>query len=236
VREFDLKEFTIGILGGMGTYATINVFHQYADLFQAQKEWDRPRVIIDNRCTMPSRVRAFLYHENEEELVDSMVGSLVGLVGMGCSHIILACNTAHIFLPHIYRLNPELENYICDAIEICVNEISKTGIKRILLLASEGTIESGIYQRKLASKGITCVVPSIEQYSNIRICIEAVKQNRFSEEIEEIFIKLFQEETNCILGCTELPILFDKYNAGLSTKNIYDPIYLALKEIKEEFK
>ena len=54
----------IGVLGGMGTYATINLFNQYAEMFPAEKEWERPRIIIDNRCTMPSRVRAYLYDEN----------------------------------------------------------------------------------------------------------------------------------------------------------------------------
>ena len=67
------KDYTIGVLGGMGTYATIHLFQQYAEIFEAEKEWDRPRMIIDNRCTMPSRVRAFLYNENVDKLVDEMV-------------------------------------------------------------------------------------------------------------------------------------------------------------------
>lgn len=62
------EEFVIGVLGGMGTYATINFFEQYADIFRGEKEWDRPRIIIDNRCTMPSRVRAYLYNEKKKNL------------------------------------------------------------------------------------------------------------------------------------------------------------------------
>ena len=58
--------YVIGVLGGMGTYATIHLFKQYADVFPAEKEWERPRIIIDNRYTMPSRVRAFLYKEKVE--------------------------------------------------------------------------------------------------------------------------------------------------------------------------
>ena len=63
------KPYAIGVLGGMGTYATIHLFRQYAEMFPAEKEWDRPRIIIDNRCTMPSRVRAALYGENRERLI-----------------------------------------------------------------------------------------------------------------------------------------------------------------------
>ena len=60
------KEMVVGILGGMGSYATVDFFRRLIEAFPAEKEWDRPRVIIDNNCTMPSRVRAILYHENEE--------------------------------------------------------------------------------------------------------------------------------------------------------------------------
>lgn len=97
------KEFCIGILGGMGTYATVNLFKQYADVFNAIKEWDRPRIIIDNRCTMPSRVRAFLYNENREKLIFEMTDSINNLIRSGATHIILACNTSHLFLDEILR-------------------------------------------------------------------------------------------------------------------------------------
>ena len=42
-----MKNFNIGVLGGMGTYATIHLFKQYAEVFPAEKEWERPRIIID---------------------------------------------------------------------------------------------------------------------------------------------------------------------------------------------
>jgi hypothetical protein len=32
---------------------------------------------------MPSRVRAFLYHENSEKLIDEMADSIAGLLKMG---------------------------------------------------------------------------------------------------------------------------------------------------------
>ena len=74
------SKFVIGVLGGMGTYATIHLFQQYAEIFPANKEWDRPRIIIDNNCTMPSRVRAFLYNENADLLVKQMTDSIYNLI------------------------------------------------------------------------------------------------------------------------------------------------------------
>ena len=43
-----MSELTIGVLGGMGTYATIYAFKQYAEIFYAVKEWERPSIILSN--------------------------------------------------------------------------------------------------------------------------------------------------------------------------------------------
>lgn len=80
-----MENLNIGVLGGMGTYATIHLFKQYAEIFPAKKEWDRPRIVIDNRCTMPSRVRAFLYNENVDQLVCEMADSMQYLTDAGCN-------------------------------------------------------------------------------------------------------------------------------------------------------
>lgn len=229
------KEFVIGVLGGMGTYATIHLFRQYAEIFPAEKEWDRPRIIIDNRCTMPSRVRAFLYHENVDRLVGEMSESMQGLIRSGCNRILLACNTSHLFLPQIYKELPELEQFVVPLIDCCAEQIESDGIEDVFLLASEGTIESGIYQDALAKKNVRCRVPKQEEYAKLRECIEAVKQNRYSAQVEDTFLGLVNRCDVCILGCTELPVLYEKYRERITSKKTYDPVLLGLNKLKKEF-
>lgn len=230
-----MKEYTIGILGGMGTYATIHLFQQYAKVFPAVKEWERPRIIIDNRCTMPSRVRAFLYHEKVEQLVDEMTDSMNHLVECGCNRIILACNTSHLFLPQIYKRAPKLEEKVINIIDNCVSKIKEKNIDEVFLIGSEGTIESKIYQNVLNQEEINCIVPAKEEYSMIRECIEAVKQNVYSEKIKEYFLDLVERYDACILGCTELPILYENYKKFIECKDIFDPLLLAVEKLKEEY-
>lgn len=230
-----MKNFTIGVLGGMGTYATVHLFKEYADVFSAEKEWDRPRIIIDNRCTMPSRVRAFLYEENVEQLVSEMSESMDQLVNSGATRIILACNTSHLFLPNIFDKSPQIKDKVISIIETCVNKIHQEKLRSVFLLASEGTIESKIYQNALAEVGIDCIVPSVDDYEKLRECIEAVKQNKYSDEVKNIFVDLMNQYESCILGCTELPILYDMYKNEISTKNVFDPLYLTVLELKKEY-
>ena len=230
-----MENLNIGVLGGMGTYATIHLFKQYAEIFPAEKEWDRPRIVIDNRCTMPSRVRAFLYNENVDQLVAEMADSMQYLTDAGCNRIILACNTSHLFLPQIYQKVPEIEGKVVNIIHTCVEKISKDDIRQVYLLGSEGTIESGIYQNALEKRGIKCVVPERSEYGLLRECIEAVKQNKYTDAVEENFLKLLEGHNNCILGCTELPIMYEKYREHISSRNIYDPLLLGLKKIRSEY-
>ena len=201
--------FVIGVLGGMGTYATIHLFKQYADVFPAEKEWDRPRIIIDNRCTMPSRVLAFLRHIKEDELVEQMSDSMRHLTEAGATRIILACNTSHL-------------EKVVHIIRACVDRIKADGKKTVYLLGSEGTIDSHIYQDALAAEGIECLVPAPEEYADLRECIEAVKQDKYTEEAKKLFLGLVNRYDACILGCTELPILYEKYADQVTCRKIYE--------------
>ena len=229
------EEFTIGVLGGMGTYATIHLFQQYAEVFPAVKEWDRPRMIIDNRCTMPSRVRALLYNENRDELVSDMAGSIRFLIQGGAQWIVLACNTSHLFLEDVYQIVPEARNKVLNIIDACVDEIKNHDVTEVSLLATEGTIISGVYNKKLEEVGIKCILPSEKDYSGLRECIEAVKQNKYDENVYKLFASFVNRRSSCILGCTELPILYEKSKHLIHAKDIYDPLWIALNRIHDKY-
>ena len=229
------KKFMIGVLGGMGTYATIHLFKQYAEIFKAEKEWDRPRIIIDNNCTMPSRVRALLYNENTDFLIEEMVDSIRNLIQIGADSIILGCNTAHVFLDRVYEVIPEARQYIVNIIDVCIAELAEQGVKSVYLLATEGTILSNVYNRKLKDAGIECETPEEQEFFKLRQCIEAVKQNRYPATTQDMFAELVSRGDVCVLGCTELPILYQRYRKSLGDNDVYDPLYLALCKVKEKY-
>ncbi|MBR6887194.1 MAG: aspartate/glutamate racemase family protein [Selenomonadaceae bacterium] len=233
------KPFIVGALG-VGTCATINFFEQWAKVFPAEKEWDRPRIIIDNNCTMPSRVRALLYNENVELLVEQMTDSIRLLINAGCSKILIACNTAHVFLEAIYKKFPEARNYIVDLIENCAAHLQSRGVKKVFLMASEGTILSGVYQEKLQAKGIECTAPPPEDFPIVRSFIEAVKQDKYTAEVKNSFVDFVNRNRltgggDYILGCTELPVMYEKCSGRLGGMNFYDPMIIVLEKLRAEF-
>lgn len=152
----------------------------------------------------------------------------------GCTRIILACNNSHLFLNKIYEVIPEIKGII-HIIDNCENTIKMDGVESVYLLGSEGTIESHIYQNALEAVDIKCVVPKAQEYGLLRECIEAVKQNKYDEHIKGIFLNLVCRHDTCILGCTELPILYEKYRNEIKCSHIYDPLFLALLKLKGEY-
>lgn len=232
----------IGIVGGMGSYATASFFKRLIDAFPVEKEWERPRIIIDNRCTMPSRVRAILYKEQIEELGQLLSDSVKNLINSGATKIVLACNTSHHFLPYIYNNVPESKGKIINIIDETCCEIIKQNKTSITLLASEGTIECGIFEEYIkkrdTSGNITFNYPSGEDFKLQREVIESVKQNCICDEDIDKLIYLINSSKGdiVILGCTEFPIAFERIKSGKINKQVIDPLECAIKRILKDIR
>ena len=70
-KEITDRETTIGILGGMGPYATNFFFKRILDLTPVKMDKDHFHTIIDNNVKIPSRTRAVKY--NEQSPVNDIV-------------------------------------------------------------------------------------------------------------------------------------------------------------------
>lgn len=229
----------IGILGGMGSYATLHFFEMVLKAFPAQKEWDRPRILIDNRCTMPSRVLAVLEGVKYDQLVEELTDSVRSLIRSGATKIILACNTSHCFLKDIYANVSEAEGKIVSIIDACCGEIAAAGESEVSLIASEGTIQSGVFAQGLEPHGVVVRSPENEQYLMQRELIEAVKQDQITDAVVEKFIELVKSFAGdaLILGCTEFPVLFSRVPEGtFGNIRIYDPLECAIRVLQRECK
>ena len=225
----------IGVLGGMGSYATLHFFEELLKAFPAQKEWDRPRILVDNRCTMPSRVLAALEGVKRTELIEQLCDSVSSLIRAGATRIVLACNTSHCFLPDIYEGVPEARGRIIGIIDACCREIAEAGEKSVSLIASEGTIQSGIFAKELERYGVAVRVPEGGQYLMQRELIEAVKQNNITADTLRAFAALaasFSGEA-LVLGCTEFPVLYSRLpQEAFADIRVYDPLSSAIGVLK----
>lgn len=237
------EEYTdnvIGIMGGFGSYATLNFFEQVLDSFPAEKEWERPRVLIDNYCTLPSRVRCILYGERKPEIVEGMSNSIRNLINAGAKKIIITCNTAHYFLDDVYDNVPESKGVIINIIEELAIKLNEDNVSEVSLIASEGTLISNLYQNTFEKYGIKVNAPGEDDFPKLRDFIEVVKQNKpIDSDVKRKFINLIKEQKNdtVVLGCTEFPVIYKYVKNEIKSENIsiYDPLDVAILKIKEDF-
>ncbi|MBR5964533.1 MAG: aspartate/glutamate racemase family protein [Treponema sp.] len=232
----------IGILGGMGSYATLDFFNRVLNFFPCEKEWERPRVLIDNNCVMPSRVRAILYNENVEELKSALYESVKGMLSTKLSdggklYIVIGCNTAHNYLGYLKERLPQA-NFV-DIIDACADDLEKRGVKEVSVLATEGTVATKIYNDYFDKRGIRIFYrDSEDEQKQVRYLIECVKQNKMTDDAKKQFACLINScvTDNVILGCTELPVLWNTMDKGVVNKTVFDPLECALFKLKDMLK
>ena len=138
---------------------------------------------------------------------------------MGATHIGVPCNSAHAFLRQAladgtWPLRPP----IVDMIDRTADAVAAGGITVAGILATTGTIASGLYQRALEERGIRVVVPAAEQGEQELLVMEAIygsdgikaghttgRPRQLAEEAARRLVA--RGALGLVLGCTELPLV-----------------------------
>ena len=92
----------LGILGGMGPLATVDLFEKIVTMTDAGCDNDHIRIYIDCNSSIPDRTAAIL--NGGADPLPQMTDSLRKLEACGADVIIMPCNTAHHFLPRLQAL------------------------------------------------------------------------------------------------------------------------------------
>ncbi|MCI8464242.1 MAG: amino acid racemase [Lachnospiraceae bacterium] len=202
---------TIGIVGGMGPLATSDLFRKIVEITDAASDQEHVRVCIDNNTEIPDRTAAIL--KGGKDPVPEMVKSAVRLQGMGADVLIMPCNTAHYFYD---RLTPFVDTPFLNMIEETAKEIKRRGIKKVGLLATDGTCQSGVYKTVFDAMGIEMCAPSpVHQSAVMDVIYKGVKAGNLSMDLTGFYgamEELFADGAEVlVLGCTELPVAFDLF-------------------------
>lgn len=208
---------TIGIIGGMGPLATADLFKKIVLNTRANTDQEHIKVLIDNNTEIPDRTSAIIH--NEKNPVPQLIKSAVLLWAMGAEILVMPCNTAHYFYSEVQK---NVEIPILNMIELTYNALLQKGIKKAGLLATEGTIKSGIYQNTFKDSGIELIVPDGEELTAIMDLIYAgVKAGKRDYDVTSVKkvmdCMLERGAETLILGCTELPVAMEMYKLDYNT-------------------
>lgn len=207
-----MSEQKLGILGGMGPQAT-QVFYQFVlDRTDAAKDQEHLPALILSDTGMPDRTAAIL-SGHSEELYQRLLADARLLETCGCTAIAIPCNTSHYFVD---RLQGEVSVPIIHMIREAAAALAAQGKKRPGILATDGTIQSGLYQKECAAVGLEAVAPDADTQTLVMsIIYDEIKQGEQGsrEKFAQIDRAIRAAGCDCaILACTELSV-FATYHA-----------------------
>ncbi len=217
----------IGVLGGMGPAATGDLFMKIIEQSPAETDQDHIPVVIYSDPRVPDRTEALLY--GGEDPVPWLINGAIHLEQMGATFIVIPCNTAHAFLD---RLAPRINVPILSMLETAADAIADNYplVRRVGLLATTGTISSGIYQEALRRRGLDVIVPddALQEHC-VMPAIRAVKANSRHESVRSRLVEAadFLEKRGAhviLAACTEIPVM-------LSASDINIPLVDATAEL-----
>lgn len=232
-----MSQKTIGILGGMGPEATIDLFSKIVKGTEARRDQDHLRVLIDNNPKIPDRTLAIL--GKGPSPLPLLIECGKKLERMGAQFLIIPCVTAHHFHHDLQR---RLKVPVLHVVEETKRYLllHHKGIHRIGLLATTGTIRTGLFQRVFTESPIELIVPSpetqerkvMEAIYGVR-GIKAIGPSSCSKRlVRQAARELIRKGAEAVIaGCTEIPLVLKDGDLPVP---VVDPLWVLAKAAVEK--
>lgn len=215
----------IGLLGGMGPEATVELMRRVVKRTPARDDDDHISMLVDNNPQVPSRIAAIVCGTGESPLPE-LRRMAKRLEAAGATVLAIACNTAHYYVPQIAEaVNvPLLDMIVLSADEVLARSPKH---RRVGVLASTAVISLGLYEQALAQRGITAAFPCPNHQIELMAVIRAVKAGDTGSEQREAFrtvaLELARTQIDQLLiACTELSIIADALGADVPAIDAMD--------------
>lgn len=202
-----MRKNILGVIGGLGPIATAHFMELVIAMTDAKTDQENAHMIVYNFPSIPDRT-GYILGSNLKSPLPGLKSVGQALVRQKVSCIAIPCVTAHYFHKELQSTIPvPILNGVVETVKL----LKEQGIKKVGIMATDGTIRSQLLARELDLAGILPVIPSPERQADVmHLIYENVKAGKSAEM--DRFRKVQQELTDCgaeviILGCTELSII-----------------------------
>jgi len=212
----------LGVIGGLGPMATAYFMQLVTSMTDAATDQEHLRMVVYSAPDIPDRTRYILGKSSESPLPGILDAGLK-LKSIGAEVIAIPCVTAHYFQQEIEQ---GLGVHTLNAVSGTTEMLAEHGIKTVGLMATEGTVQSGLFQREFDKQGLTLITPGSEDQELVTSLIyNDVKQGREPDmdafrRVKEGLVKRGAEAV--ILGCTELSVIKRDYDTGDGTLDVME--------------
>ena len=217
----------LGLIGGFGPESTIPYYHDIVYGVQERVGENMfPEITIESLDVF--KLLELCKKEEYEAVTEYIMKGINHLIAAEVDFIAISANTPHVVFDELKKRTPIP---MISIIEATCNEAKRKNMSTIGLLGTIFTMESEFFRKPFIENGIKIVTPSSQErvFVNEKISKELelgiVKQETLSAFLK--IIERMREEDAIeaiVLGCTELPLLFDGVGMPvtcLDTKEIH---------------
>ncbi|KEO82733.1 aspartate/glutamate racemase family protein [Tumebacillus flagellatus] len=233
-----MKQKLVGILGGMGPFASAEFVNTiYEHNLNLGAEQNKPRLVLCSDPDIPDRTTMIEAGQNDA-VTEKLIGLWQQMQGMGIEVLVVPCITSHYYT----NSYPEaMRNQMVNLVELTLQEVESSS-KRVLLLATNGSYRTELLQHE------RIVIPSEADQRRIHDLAYTMKQYgsrpdlmaHTYEQVRELVRRY--EVDGWISGCTEFHLLtrYVMREDADASHQILDPLVLVAKRwpqlaaVKEE--
>lgn len=204
------QEKTVGIIGGMGPEATVDLMQRIIDLTPATDDIDHIHCLVDNNPKVPSRIKALIDGDGEDP-GPCMADMGRRLESWGADFLAIPCNTAHYYYDAVQNA---VTIPVLHLIDLVTNHVKShfPDHDKVGILASPAVSMTGLYANRLETLGIQDVWPDPFYQNLLLSVIKQVKKgdtgSRVMDEYKQVCENFIDKDVNlAIIACTELSAL-----------------------------
>lgn len=231
----------LGVIGGLGPLATAYFYELVTKMTEVERDQDHIEILLHSKPSIPDRT-GFIIGKSPDSPLPEMIRIGQELAAAGADWIAIPCITAHYFHR---ELTGQIPIPILHLVEEVASYLARRGKHRVGIMATDGTVQSGLFQRELVRQGMEAVVPEPGfQPDVMHLIYEDIKLGRPAELGRFARVSGHLRERGAevtVLGCTELSLIKRDCPIGAGFLDALDVLAVRAVEVcggkvKEEYR
>ena len=213
----------LGLIGGIGPESTLLYYKKITEkVYKREKLF--PPLLIESLDVY--RVLSYCEQKDYAGLTAYLATGITNLAAGGAQVVAMTGNTPHIVFDELSANSPVP---LVSSVAVTAGYMAMQGLKRPLLLGTLFTMREDFFKKAFRDAGIEAIVPEEDDQLKVHEIIEKeLEAGIVTERAQKYFSDLVEEMIGShhidtlILGCTELPILFETMNISVPVVDVTD--------------
>jgi aspartate racemase len=205
-REAVAPHRVVGVIGGMGPEATVDLMRRVIAKTPADDDKDHVHLVVESNPKIPSRI-AHLIEGTGPDPTPELIRIAQNLQRAGAQALAMPCNTAHGYAGAIQKA---VDIPLLDMVALTVDRIVAAGnVRSVGLLASTAVINTELFAKALSARNIRTVLPP--QQDEVMALIKAVKRGDMGPQVQNrlgrVAADLAPKYDALLVACSELSVV-----------------------------